>query len=104
MNDRREDYNPFDGDIAIGGGLIRATDEGIHGPEVQFMGRSLPVTTTIFPAATSIAGMAVGAGTQRSYRNALKGSLAGAAGGSIVGNLLEAERRRRNAEENGIQL
>jgi len=104
MNDRREDYNPLDGDIAIGGGLIRATNEGIHGPEVQFMGRSLPVTTTIFPAATSIAGMALGAGTQRSYRNALKGSLAGAAGGSIVGNLLEAERRRRNAEENGIQL
>jgi len=104
MNDRREDYNPFDGDIAIGGGLLRATDEGIHGPEVQFMGRSLPVTTTILPAAASIAGMAAGAGTQRSYRNALMGSVGGAIGGSIVGNLLEAERRRRNAEENGIQL
>ena len=104
MNDRREDYNPLDGDVAIGGGLIRGIADGIHGPEVQFMGRSLPLTTTILPAAASIAGMGIGASTKRSYRNALKGSVGGAIGGSIIGNLLEAERRRRNAEENGIQL
>ncbi len=103
-NDRREDYNPIDGDFAIGGGLIRGIADGIHGPELQFMGRSLPALTTILPAATSIAGMGIGASTPRSYRNALKGSVAGAVGGSVVGNLLEAERRRRNAEENGIQL
>ena len=37
--DKREDYNPTDGDLTIGAGALKFTDEGIHGPEVQFLGR-----------------------------------------------------------------
>ena len=33
---------------------------GIHGPEVQFLGRSLPVSTGLVPFATSVAGAALG--------------------------------------------
>ena len=47
---RGEDWNPFDdGQTSMGAGLIRTTNEGIHGPELQFMGRSLPLTTGIVP-------------------------------------------------------
>ena len=35
------DLNPMDGDVVLPGGIIKYTDEGIHGPEVQFLGRSL---------------------------------------------------------------
>ena len=39
--DKNEDYNPLDGDFSIGAGALRGTTEGIHGPEIQFLGRSL---------------------------------------------------------------
>ena len=39
-------------------GAVKYTNEGIHGPEVQFLGRSLPVTTGIVPFASAVAGAA----------------------------------------------
>ena len=42
------DMDPTDGDIILLTGVIKATSEGIHGPEVQFLGRSLPVNTALF--------------------------------------------------------
>ena len=37
-------------------GVAKYTNEGIHGPEVQFLGRSLPVTTGLIPFAGAVAG------------------------------------------------
>ena len=98
--DKGTDLNPLDGDITIAGGGLKATDEGIHGPEVQFLGRSLPVTTGIVPFAASVAGGAAGVATRRPIKHGFIGGLAGLAAGQIGGNIIEGERRRRNKEEN----
>ena len=100
--DKNTDLNPLDGDLTILGGGLKATDEGIHGPELQFLGRGLPLTTGIVPFASSVAGGALGVRTGRPIKNGFLGGLAGLAAGQVGGNLLEAERRRRNAAENEI--
>jgi hypothetical protein len=102
--DKNTDLNPLDGDVTILGGGLKATDEGIHGPEVQFLGRGLPVTTGIVPFASAVAGGAMGVRGKRPIKGGFVGGLAGLAVGQVAGNLLEGERRRRNAAENGIQL
>jgi hypothetical protein len=49
--------NPFDdGNISFPAGVLRATTDGIHGAEIQFLGRSLPVNTAIVPFASAVAG------------------------------------------------
>ena len=101
--DKNTDIDITDGDIGVLGGAIKATDEGIHGPELQFLGRSLPVTTGIVPFATSVAGGAAGVATRRPIKHGFLGGLAGLAAGQIGGNLIEGERRRRNKEENERQ-
>lgn len=101
--DKNTDLNPFDGDITLPGGALKTTDEGIHGPELQFLGRSLPVTTGIIPFAASVAGGAAGVATSRPIKGGFLGGLAGLAAGQIGGNLIEGERRRRNQEENERQ-
>lgn len=100
--DKNTDLNPTDGDLTVLGGGFKATDEGIHGPEIQFLGRSLPLTTGIVPFASSVAGGALGVRTGRPIKNGFLGGLAGLAAGQVGGNLLEAERRRRNAADNEI--
>ena len=98
-----EDYNPIDdGQITVAAGGIKYTNEGIHGPEVQFLGRSLPVTTGLVPFAAAVAGTALGAkyGGKRPIRSGFMGGLGGLAVGQIGGNMLEQERRRRNQAEN----
>ncbi len=101
--DKREDWNPTDGDTTILGGAIKTTDEGIHGPELQFLGRSLPVTTGIVPFASALAGGAAGVASRRPLKGGILGGFAGLAAGQIGGNLIEGERRRRNKEENERQ-
>ena len=103
--DKDEDYNPFDdGNFSIGGGALRGTTDGIHGPEVQFLGRSLPVTTGVIPYATSLAGGVLGArmGAPRGKAaiSGLGGGMTGLVAGQVIGNIIEGERRRRNAQEN----
>jgi hypothetical protein len=114
--DKAIDMNPFDdGNISLPGGVLRGTTDGIHGAEIQFLGRSLPVNTAIVPFLSSVAGTMAGVRKGRRYRqggdlagqvdpNAVKrgliGGSAGALGGMAVGNLLEGERRRRNQAEN----
>jgi len=96
-----EDWNPFDdGQTSMGAGFIRTTNEGIHGPELQFMGRSLPVTTGIIPYLGALAGGVAGVRTKRPIVGGVGGGMAGLAAGQVVGQLLEGERRRRNAIEN----
>ena len=89
-----------DGDTTILGGALKTTDEGIHGPELQFLGRSLPVTTGIVPYASALAGGAAGVASRRPLKGGILGGFAGLAAGQIGGNLIEGERRRRNKEEN----
>ena len=104
--DNSEDYNPLDGDFSVLMGALKGTTEGIHGPEIQMLGRSLPVTTGVVPYATALAGGAIGAragrGKGRAAIGGLGGGTAGLVAGQIVGNLLEAERRRRNTVANEI--
>jgi hypothetical protein len=115
--DKAVDVNPFDdGNISLPGGVVRATTDGIHGAEIQFLGRSLPVNTAIMPFASAVAGAALGVRKGRRFRKGgdlegtcrqrklssvgMIGGSAGALGGMAVGNLLEGERRRRNQAEN----
>ena len=101
--DKDMDVNPFDdGQVTLPTGVAKYTNEGIHGPEVQFLGRSLPIATGILPAATAIAGTALGVRGKRPIKQGLLGGLAGAAGGMATGMGIEEERRRRNALENQI--
>ena len=108
--DKTEDWNPLDGDTSMLAGMVRTTNEGIHGPELQFLGRSLPLTTGIIPYATSLAGGVAGVYSTRNIQDG-KGTIkrrylqssGGLAVGQIAGNLLEQERRRRNTVENQLQ-
>ena len=114
--DKAVDMNPFDdGNISLPAGVARATTDGIHGAEIQFLGRSLPVNTAIVPFASAVAGAALGVRRRKPFRKGGKdfgtpdpesvnrgliGGTAGALGGMAVGNLLEGERRRRNQASN----
>jgi hypothetical protein len=104
--DKGADLNPFDdGRATIPSGVLKYNNDGIHGAEVQFLGRSLPLNTAILPTATAILGTALGARrVKRPIESGFIGGMSGALGGMAVGNALEDERRRRNAAENGIQL
>ena len=59
---KQTDLNPLDGDFNILGAL-RGTTEGIHGPEINFMGKAIPVLTGILPTAAAIAGIRRGVST-----------------------------------------
>ena len=98
--DKNMDFDLSDGDITGPAAAFKYTNEGIHGPEVQFLGRSLPVTTGIIPYASAVAGSALGVRGARPIRGGLRGGLGGLAAGQVMGNLIEGERRRRNKEEN----
>jgi hypothetical protein len=105
-----EDWNPLDdGQTSMGAGFIRTTNDGIHGPELQFMGRSLPATTGLIPFIGALGGGIGGVRTVTGgrfgkfggpIRGGVGGGMAGLAAGQVVGQLLEGERRRRNAIEN----
>jgi len=102
--DKDEDWNPTDGDFTVLGGALKGTTDGIHGAELQFLGRSLPATTAGIPYATALAGTVAGAVAGRGRGKAAIGGLLGGMGGVSVGiaggNIIEQERRRRNAKEN----
>ncbi len=99
------DYDLSDGDVSLApGGALKFTNDGIHGSEIQFLGRSLPTTTGLIPFASALVGTGIGVGTKttrkRPIRGGLIGGMAGLAAGQITGNLVEGERRRRNQAEN----
>ena len=100
--DKRGDIDPRDGTIGLPMGILKATDEGIHGPEIQFLGRSIPVTTGLVPYLSALGGTIAGVRSEQPIRRGFVGGLGGLGVGMIAGNLLEAERRRRNAEENKL--
>lgn len=113
----REDYNRYkafkyqkegdinlfdDGQVTLPTGVIKATMEGIHGPEVQFLGRSLPLTTTITPFLGAVAGGVMGVRGKRPIKHGLIGGTAGLAAGAATGMITEEIRRR--AVSNTTQL
>ena len=98
--DKNTDLDITDGDVGLPGGALKFTTEGIHGPELQFLGRSLPTTTGLVPYLGALAGGVAGVRTKRPIKGGLLGGLGGLALGTLSGNLLEQERRRRNLEEN----
>ena len=104
---KQVDMNPLDGDIIGPMGLFKAKSDGIHGAEVELLGKTLPVNTGVVPFATALAGGVLGGragvASKRAAAGALAGGLAGTAAGMVTGNLLEAERRRRNADPDGGQ-
>lgn len=101
--DKGIDLNPFDdGKFGLPGGVVKTTSEGVHGPELQFLGRSLPVTTGIVPYLGALAGGVAGVRSKKPIRGGFVGGVTGLAAGQIAGNLLEEERRRRNTVENQL--
>ena len=99
------DINPLDdGQVGIGSGFLKATSEGIHGPELQMLGRRLPLTTGVVPFGSAVAGAALGGkyGGEKPVRRGFMGGMVGLAVGQIAGNIIENERRRRNTVENEL--
>ena len=107
LRDRDIDLNPLDGTINIGG-ILKTNPDGIHGPEMNFMGKTLDVNTTLLPTATAILGSIGGSAATRRLNLSKRGNIGtlfgggmlGLATGSLAGQVIEGERRRRNFEEN----
>lgn len=99
--DKEGDINITDGDFTVPTGVLKGTMDGIHGPELQFLGRSLPVTTALIPIAATIAGTTIGASRgSHPIRNAFAGGMTALAGSTVLGLALENERRNRNMRDN----
>lgn len=102
--DKELDYDISDGDVnLIPGGVLKATTDGIHGTEVQFLGRSLPVTTTLIPYLGALAGGVAGVRSKRPIKHGLLGGMAGLATGGAVGLIAEEARRRASSNQNQMQ-
>ena len=104
--DNSEDLNILDGDFSLLGGALKGNTDGILGPEVSMLGRSLPVTTGVIPFLGALGGNLIGARVghhkyKKGAAGALVGGLGGLAVGTISGHIIEGERRRRNGIENG---
>ena len=100
--DKKSDFDLSDGDFTVPTGVIKGTLDGIHGPEIQFLGRSLPATTTGTPLLGAIAGGVIGVRRKRPIKGGLIGGTAGLAAGSATGIIAEEVRRR--ASSNQVQL
>ena len=111
--DKNTDLNPFDdGVMTAPMGAVKWTNEGIHGPELQFLGKGIPLTTGLIPFASAMGGASLGVsrlgprrgvmGYDKPIRRGAAGGVTGLIAGEIVGSLLEQERRRRNAAENEL--
>ncbi len=96
--DKNADFDLRDGDFTAPTGFIKGTMDGIHGPEMQFLGRSLPLTTTMMPTAATVAGTVAGA--MMAKKNKVRAGLMAGMGSlgisAPVGMAIENERRNRN--------
>ena len=58
---KKEDWNIFDdGKVNMLNGVIKANDDGIDGSEIMFLGRSMPIATTIVPTLAAVGGASLG--------------------------------------------
>jgi len=102
--DKDTDLNIFDdGQVTLPTGVAKFTMEGIHGPELQFLGRSLPATTTLVPYLGALAGGVMGVRTKRPIKGGLIGGLSGLAVGTGTGLVLEEIRRRAASNANQLE-
>jgi hypothetical protein len=118
-----EEYRQYKRYLFSNQGVLKATDEGVLGPEVAFMGKSIPISTALAPAVAGILGAGVGArrGAQR-FKNdlnvkgnmkrdkrreidyaitgeILKSGIAATAGTALAGQVLESIRRQMGSGE-----
>lgn len=99
--DKGIDLNITDGDFNLGG-VLKGTTDGIHGPELQFLGRTMPLLTTIIPTLGALGGTAYGVSRSRgklgkertAIRDGLIGGFSGLAVTSAAGMIAEEARRR----------
>ena len=102
--DKDTDLNIFDdGQVTLPTGVAKFTMEGIHGPELQFLGRSLPATTTLVPFLGALAGGVAGVRTKRPIKGGLLGGTAGLIAGSAAGMIGEEIRRRVSSNANQLE-
>ena len=96
------DYNIMDdGDVVLlPGGALKASVDGIHGPEVSILGRALPLTTGLVPFASALGGAALGVRGKRPIRGGMIGGTAGLVAGTAAGLVTEELRRRASAASN----
>ena len=52
----RQEYNQYKNYLFGNKGVVKATMDGIEGPEVNFMGKSVPLMTGILPGAAAVVG------------------------------------------------
>ena len=86
--------------MTLPGRVVKATTDGIHGPEVQFLGRSIPLTTGILPLATTMAATTYGATRNKPIARGLQYGLGGYAVGTAAGAITEEIRRRASSTAN----
>ena len=99
--DKDIDLNPLDdGEVTLPMGLGKFKADGIHGPEVQFFGKSLPATTGMLPLATTLAATTYGATRNKPIARGLQYGLAGYASGTAAGAIAEQIRRRAGSVAN----
>ena len=109
--DKRPDYNIFDdGDLNMFDGVVKYNDDGIDGAEVMFLGRSMPVATTLVPTAAAIAGGTLGAALSRHGSLSLSGVEEGIRTGGVEMetlnkelDLLEADAPERPRKEQRLE-
>lgn len=102
--DKDTDLNVFDdGKVTLPTGVAKFTMEGIHGPELQFLGRSLPATTTLVPFLGALAGGVAGVRTKRPIKGGFLGGTAGLIAGSAAGMIAEEIRRRASSNANQLE-
>ena len=98
------DINPFDdGQVTLPTGVAKFTMEGIHGPELQFLGRSLPATTTLVPFLGALAGGVAGVRTKRPIKGGVIGGMSGLIAGGATGMIAEELRRRAASNVNQLE-
>ena len=107
--DKSTDLNLSDGTLTIPSGVAKYINDGIHGAEIQFLGRSLPINTAVLPTVAALTGTTLGAryggGPRKlSARGGLIGGYSSMVGGTLLGRLLEDERRRRNTGQDDGNL
>ena len=99
--DKDVDLNPLDdGQMTLPGAAAKFTADGIHGPEVQFFGKSLPMTTGAIPLVSALAATTYGATRKKPIARGLQYGLAGYAGGTAAGAIAEQIRRRAGSVSN----
>jgi len=118
-----EEYRDYKRYLFSNKGVLKATDEGVLGPEVTFMGKSIPVSTALAPSVAGVIGAGIGArraarkaGNQLRQkelsvkeRNELDAMAAktilgygggATAGAALAGQLLESIRRQMGSGDN----